>query len=300
MSPLSAPIFDIQRFSIHDGPGIRSLVFFKGCNLECAWCQNPESQQVAPLISFYENRCTQGFQCASVCPEDAIIRDGYRVDHDRCSLCFDCVTACPNGALKLIGEYLTPEQLFERLLSDHAYYKSSGGGVTFSGGEPTLYPDFMNAVLDLCNGRGIHTAIETCGSFSQTRWQAILPKLQLIYFDLKIMDDEDHRQATGLGNARILDNARYLVENNYPVEFRVALVPGYTDDNKNLSAIASFIKEVGKSEIHLLAYHNMGETKIEIIKGSQKKLGLRGYSDEQLNKVALWFEQQGIKARHGG
>ena len=291
-----AVIFDVQRFSIHDGEGIRSLVFLKGCNLECAWCQNPESQQVTPLISFYQTKCEQGFQCAEVCPEDAILKNGYRIDHERCTYCLDCVDACAYGALKPIGEHLNPKHLFERILVDQAYYKSSGGGVTFSGGEPTLYPEFMDGVLKLCNEHGINTAIETCGTFSLARWRSILPRLQLIYFDLKIIDDQRHRQATGIGNERILKNARYLVENGYPVEFRLTLVPSFTDHIANLEAIADFVKEMGKSEIHLLAYHPMGEAKIDIIQGSQKKLGLQGYPLDQLRKVAKWFSQQGITA----
>jgi pyruvate formate lyase activating enzyme len=298
MKPLRAPVFDVQRFSIHDGPGIRSLVFFKGCNLQCAWCQNPESQQVAPLVSFYETRCQQCFQCASACPQDAILKQGYRIDHQRCTLCLACVEACPNGALKPIGEYLDPQQLFERILADQAYYESSGGGVTFSGGEPTLHPDFLDAVLDLCNKHGIHTALETCGIFSQARWRTIFPKLQLIYFDLKIMDDMYHKQATGLSNKRILENAHYLASEDYPVEFRLTLVPGFTDDVENLKAIASFVRETGKSEIHLLAYHRMGESKIDIIRGTQKKLGLQNYPTGRLEEIAKWFGQHGIAAHY--
>ncbi|MDP6174691.1 MAG: glycyl-radical enzyme activating protein [Rhodospirillales bacterium] len=270
MKPPAAVIFDVQRFSIHDGPGIRSLVFFKGCNLHCPWCQNPESQDVAPLISFYRSSCREEFRCAAVCAEGAILRQGYRVDHRRCTLCLDCVEACAGGALKPIGEYLEPQQLFQRLLADRAYYQSSGGGVTFSGGEPTLYPEFVEAVLELCQEHGIDAALETCGAFSLGRWQEILRRLQVIYFDLKIIDDQAHKQATGLGNERILENARFLVEHGYPVEFRLALVAGFTDAAANLEAIAGFVRELGHDEIHLLAYHRMGEAKIAIIRGPRK------------------------------
>ncbi len=300
MKPLTAPIFDVQRFSIHDGPGIRTLVFFKGCNLHCAWCQNPESQQVAPLLSFYEARCEKCFACEKACTHDAILKDGYRVDHERCTLCLGCVDACPHGALQPIGDYLSPENLVEQILADRRYYKRSGGGVTFSGGEPTLYPEFMEKVLDLCHEHDIHTTLETCGTFSYNRWQAILPKLQLIYFDLKVMDTARHKQATGLGNVRILENARRLVAEGYPVEFRLALVPGYTDGVENTKAVINLLKELGKCEIHLLGYHNMGETKIDIINGSQKKLGLASYSTDQMRQVSAWFERCGITAHFDG
>ncbi len=291
---LNAPVFDVQRFSIHDGPGIRTTVFFKGCNLRCAWCQNPESQNVSPLIAFYEARCDEYFSCAGACPNDAIIKGGFRINYERCTTCLECVDACPNGALQLVGEQLSPEHLFEKLLADQAYYESSGGGVTFSGGEPTLYPKFMDKMLDLCNERGIHTTLETCGTFSQNRWATALPKLQLIYFDLKIMNDTRHRQATGLGNSRILENGRYLAANDYPVEFRLPLVPGYTDDLENLEEIACFLEELGQDKIHLLGYHKMGEAKIDIIQGGQKKLGLESYSADKLAEIAKWFERRGI------
>ncbi len=291
---LHAPVFDVQRFSIHDGPGIRTTVFFKGCNLACAWCQNPESQDVQPVISFYESRCEQDFSCADVCPADAILKDGFRVDHDRCTLCLKCIEACPNDALKLIGEELGPEQVFEQILADEAYYESSGGGVTFSGGEPTLYPAFIDSVLDLCNARGIHTTLQTCGTFSQKRWATILPKLQLIYFDLKLMDDTGHKAITGLGNQRILENARYLVAQGHPVEFRLPLVEGYTDSAENLEQTAAFLKELGQHQIHLFSYHRMGEAKIDIINGDHPRLGLSTYSPDRVEEITHWFEQEGI------
>lgn len=293
LSPV-APIFDVQRFSIHDGPGIRTLVFFKGCNLRCAWCQNPESQDVAPLVAFYEKRCRACFRCAEACAKGAIIRDEYRVDHARCDFCLACVEACPHEALRPIGEYLTPDQLFTRLLDDEIYFAESGGGITFSGGEPTLYPRFMACMLDLCRERNIHTAIETCGTFAYGRWAALLRKLQLIYFDLKIMDEERHRQATGQSNARILENAKRLVSDGFPVELRLPLVPAITDTDENLEAVVAFLKALKREEIHLLAYHNMGEAKIDIIRGPQKKLGLANYPRDRLRAIATWFEQRGI------
>ncbi len=291
---LNVPIFDVQRFSIHDGPGIRTTIFFKGCNLKCVWCQNPESQEVLPVISFYKNRCQESFSCADVCSEGAIIKDGFRIDYECCTRCLQCVDACPNDALKLIGKPLGPEGLFDQIIADLAYYESSGGGVTFSGGEPTLYPAFMDKILNLCNARGIHTTLETCGTFAQKRWVPILPKIQLIYFDLKIMDDIHHKLATGMGNHRILGNARYLVAKGYPVEFRLPLVPGYTDDLKNLEATTRFLKQLGQDKIHLLGYHRMGETKIDVIQAKQRKLGLENYTNEKLEEITHWFEQKGI------
>jgi pyruvate formate lyase activating enzyme len=293
-APLRAPVFDVQRFSIHDGPGIRTTVFFKGCNLECAWCQNPESQDVVPVVAFYQNRCKLDFSCAAVCPQNAIRKGCFRIDYERCTRCLRCIEACPNGALKLIGEQMETGQLFSQILADEAYYKDSGGGVTFSGGEPSLYPAFMDAMLDLCQARGIHTTMETCGTFSQKRWADILPKLDLIYFDLKIMDEAAHKAAAGVGNQHILDNARFLVAKGYPVEFRLPLVEGYTDAPDNLAQLAVFLEELGQTKLHLLGYHKMGESKIDIIQGSQIKLGLENYPDEKREEIAQVFEQNHI------
>lgn len=295
MASVEAPIFDIQRFSIHDGEGIRTLVFFKGCKLACEWCQNPESHEAAPLISFYENRCQHSLECQAVCEDGAINPEGYRIDHEKCTLCMKCVDACAYGALKLIGDRLTPQELMTELQKDSAYYNSSGGGVTFSGGEPTLYPKFMEQILPLCREAGIHTMLETCGNFSYDRWQELLGLLDMVYFDLKVMDPEKHLAVTGVDNRRILDTARQLVAAGHAVEFRLPLVEGYTDDQENLQAIVDFLKSLGQRKLHLLSYHNMGEAKIDIINGPQKKLGLAGYPQSRFDEVKSWLEARQIR-----
>jgi len=290
----TAPVFDLQRFSIHDGPGIRTLVFIKGCNFRCEWCQNPESQDAKPLIGFYEDRCDNSMQCKDVCEENAILNTGYRVDHDRCNLCLRCVDACPHDALKLIGDEITSDALFQQILADKAYYQCSQGGVTFSGGEVTLYPKFMSQIVSRCFEDNIHITIETCGSYAYTRWEPIFKKIQLIYFDLKIMDDATHHLATGSSNQHILENARILAVNGYPVEFRLALIEGYTDGPDNLDAIVAFLNSVKHTKLHLLRYHNMGQSKIDLIKGGQKKLTLANYDLEKFQKIKDSFVKQGL------
>lgn len=293
--PVSAPVFDVQRFSLHDGPGIRSLVFLKGCGLHCAWCQNPESQSTRPVIAFYGDRCLGSFDCAAVCPNDAILRGDYRIDQEKCNRCGLCVEACANGALRLIGEELTPEELMERLMADLPYYENSGGGITFTGGEPTLHPRFVKRVLELCGESGIHTNLETAGKFVWTTWEPILRLLDLIYFDLKILDEAGHRQNIGPGFTGIVDNARRLVAGGFPVEFRMPLVPGLTDTPQNIDSVIGFLHDIDRPSIHLLEYHNMGEAKIDIIQGCQPKLGLGRYSDDRLDVVRREFLDRGIE-----
>jgi pyruvate formate lyase activating enzyme len=290
----TAPVFDIQRFSIHDGPGIRTLVFFKGCNLHCDWCQNPEAHDAQPIVAFYADRCRGSFSCEEVCAEQAINRSGFRINPDRCTVCGDCVESCAYSALRLIGERLTPEELMDRVLPDKAYF-DSGGGVTLSGGEPTLYPKFLDRFVDLCVRSGIHIGIETAGRFSLEKCLPILEKVDLIYFDLKILDPVRHEQAVGKGLETILSNAEYLATNGFPVEFRMPLVPGYTDTEENIDAAIELLKSIGHPRLHLLEYHNMGEVKIDIIQGKQPKLGLNRYSDESLAAIAHRFEKAGIE-----
>ena len=282
---VTAPIFDIQRFSLHDGPGIRSLVFLKGCALHCPWCQNPESQDSAPTVGFYSERCGDYLECEAVCEEGAIRRAGFRVDHARCTRCGRCVEACPSGALRMIGEAYSAEQLMEKLRPDIPYFESSGGGVTFTGGEPTLHPRFLDRVLDLCLAESIHTNIETAGLFSLEKWRPILPKLDSIYFDLKLMDPEQHAEQIGSGRETILSNALALVEMGLPVEFRMPVIAGLTDTGANIEAVTRFLRRIGRSEIHLLAYHNMGEAKIDVVAGCQPRLGLARLSQERLAEV---------------
>ncbi|MBW2628662.1 MAG: glycyl-radical enzyme activating protein [Deltaproteobacteria bacterium] len=202
----TAPIFDVQRFSIHDGPGIRTLVFFKGCNLHCDWCQNPEAHDAQPTVAFYADRCCESFSCEEVCTEQAINRSGFRINADRCTVCGDCVDSCAYSALRLIGARLTPEELMDRVLLDKPYF--DGGGVTLSGGEPTLYPKFLDQFVDLCVRSGIHVGIETAGRFSLEKCLPILQKIDLIYFDLKILDPLRHEQSVGKGLQTILSKSR--------------------------------------------------------------------------------------------
>ena len=252
-----------------------------------------------PAIAFYADRCRESFCCEQVCTENAIEREGFRINPARCTVCGDCVQGCVYGALKLIGETLTPQQLMNRVRVDEPYF-SRGGGVTLSGGEPTLHLEFVDRFLDLCAQRGINTGIETAGLFSREKCLPVLEKFDFIYFDLKILDRVRHEKAVGKGLETILSNATHLATNGFPVEFRMPLVPGYTDTQENIDAVISFLKSVNDKRLHLLEYHNMGEVKIDVIQGKQPKLGLGRYTDEGLNAILGKFEEAEIEVVNRG
>ncbi|MBI2058241.1 MAG: glycyl-radical enzyme activating protein [Nitrospirae bacterium] len=255
-------VFDIQRFSIHDGPGIRTTVFFKGCPLRCPWCQNPESLRPHPEPAFREDRCRKASHCIPACTAGAMTRMEARIRRELCDACGVCVDACPHGALEVVGRRYGIEELVEEVARDRPFFASSGGGITLSGGEPTLQMEFAGAFARRCAEVGVGVGLQTCGLFRWEAFQPYLPLLEFIQFDLKIMSPEMHREVIGADNAAILSNARRLIESGVSTQFRVPVVPGYTDDPTNLLEIAAFLRGNGVVGIHLLRYHAMGEAKL--------------------------------------
>lgn len=256
-------IFDVQRFSVHDGPGIRSTVFFKGCPLRCAWCHNPESLRPHPELDFDARRCRTTGDCLASCPAGALRAGSDRVVRERCDACGQCVASCPFGALRLVGRTVTVDALVAEILRDRAFYQSSGGGVTFSGGEPTRQLAFLQAVATRCRDEGVGVTLQTCGLFAWDSFAPLLPLFELIHFDLKLLDDDEHRRHTGASNRVILANARRLVEHGAPVTFRMPVVPGITDSEHNLGLAADFLAGLGVGTMRLLRYHAMGQAKLE-------------------------------------
>jgi pyruvate formate lyase activating enzyme len=254
-------IVEVRRGSLDDGPGIRSVVFFKGCPLRCVFCHNPEAQNAAPEIAFAEERCVRCGRCAEVCPRAAIdAASPRRVDRDRCDLCGDCQHACPSGALRIIGEYWPIERLTTFLLRDAAFYRHSGGGVTLSGGECTMFPDYAGTLLRNLKASGIHAAIETCGFFDyQVFSRTILPHVDLVLYDLKLMDPDESVRYLGQPNHRILENLRLLLaDGRAEVRPRIPLIPGITDAPANLAAIVERLCEFGAGKIWALPYNPLG------------------------------------------
>jgi pyruvate formate lyase activating enzyme len=269
---LSATTFNIQRFSTEDGPGIRTTVFFKGCPLRCRWCHNPEGLSPRPELMWYDMRCIGARACLTACSVGALelTPHGMCIDRQGCTACGACVDACPAGALEVIGRSWTAEDLLVEVQKDAAFYDTSGGGVTLSGGEPLAQPDFVLAFCRLCKEAGLHVALDTCGAASWSHYQPVLPFVDLVLYDLKMWDGDRHRAATGVDNTAILDNARRITAAGLPIWVRTPIIPGGeaqpklgTADEANIAVLAEFIavELLTVCRWDLLAYTNLGQPK---------------------------------------
>ncbi|MBR5546227.1 MAG: glycyl-radical enzyme activating protein [Clostridia bacterium] len=248
----TATLFDIERNAFSDGPGIRTTVFFKGCNLRCLWCHNPESQLMPPQMMFYQDQCTNCGKCARVCPRQL----------DGCDLCGRCALFCAADARKVCGREYTVDEVLSEVLKDKAYYDRSGGGVTFSGGECMLQIDFLAEMLQKCKENGIHTAVDTAGHVPFEHFERILPFTDLFLYDLKLPDSEQHRQYTGVGNELILTNLQKLFQAGAHLWIRIPVIPGVNDQPETMQQIKDWLDQNGTPEkIELLPYHAMGENK---------------------------------------
>jgi len=295
-------VFDIKRYAIHDGPGIRTTVFLKGCPLSCLWCDNPESQRYTREFIFWPERCLHCDSCVHVCREKAIIKnEGYKeVEETKCNYCGDCIQQCYSDALQIIGREMNVDELVKEVEKDVDFYRESGGGVTFAGGEPFSQPDFLIDVLVACKERNLDTAIETCGFAPWDLLERASPSLSLLLYDIKLIDEGKHRAFTGVSNRLILSNLERIAALNQVI-VRMPLIPGVNDDEENIKATGTFLSRLRKiEEVHLLPYHRLGVSKYEKLKKEYKLHKIVPPVQDGIEAVRRALEQFGLRVNVGG
>jgi pyruvate formate lyase activating enzyme len=287
-------VLDIKGNSLDDGPGIRTVVFLKGCPLSCFWCHNPESKNPDDEISFDAAECIACDECLETCSTGALSRSNrFFIDRNKCNLCFECTETCPSGALSKVGRQMTIKEIVEAVVKDKTFFHTSGGGVTLSGGEPAMFMDYLSELLTAFKAQGIHTLIETCGQFNLERFMRLVyPHLDMVYYDIKIYDTEEHARLCGAGNRTILENfaalqSRYL-SGGIEIMPRIPLIPGMTDTDANINAIASFLKELHVKRAQLMAYHPLWREK-------GLKIGLDNPVKDD-RKLSGWADKDRLKA----
>lgn len=298
---MKASIFNIQKFSIHDGPGIRTTVFFKGCPLQCIWCHNPESQNSGKEILYDKNKCTLCGSCIKICQNNAIeIKDNdLEMNMDKCTFCGDCTVSCINSARQIAGKEYTVDEVMKEVLKDRVFYKNSKGGVTLSGGEPLIYAAFVEELLMKLKKENIHTAVDTCGAVDFKVLERVSKYTDLFLYDIKSMDEEKHILYTGVSNKNIINNLINLSKIHNNINLRLPIIEGINADENHIFEILKLIKNTNIKKINLLPYHDIAMHKYE-------KLGRKYYeymkrpADEKLKRYKEIFEKEGYRVKIGG
>lgn len=294
-------LLDPKRFAVHDGPGIRTTFFLKGCPLKCIWCHNPESISTKPQLAYYAHKCIHCGECTTVCPAEAhtMLEGKHVFESARCKVCGTCEPGCLGNALKLYGQRMTVEDALKIALEDCAFYRESGGGVTLSGGEPLIQTEFSLEFLAALKKAGIHTALDTCCFVPREALQAALPVTDLFLVDFKHADSAEHRKLTGQPNERILDNLRFLSESGAKIEIRIPFVPGCNDSDANMEASGRFLGALNIECVKLLPYHSLARTKYASLGMPDTMPHVDAPADDPLHRAAAILKQYGLNARSG-
>ena len=296
-------IFDIKRFAIHDGPGIRTTVFLKGCPLACTWCHNPESLLPQPEHAWREDRCVRCGACIEACDRGAIAReDGWPVhDPARCVLCGQCVEACPTGAREIIGRRASAAEIMAEVERDIIFYDESGGGVTFSGGEPLMQPALLRTLLAACKRQGIHTALDTTCHAPWDVLESLRGSVDLYLCDIKHADSAAHERLTGVGNALILENLRKLAHLGERITIRMPVIPGLNDDEANIAATGRLISSLdGVTDVDILPYNEGGRSKLARLARDEAPPDIQAPSPEHMAAIAQQLAALGLTVKTGG
>jgi len=297
-------IFDVKRYAIHDGPGIRTTVFLKGCPLRCQWCQNPEGLELEPEIFWRENRCAEDCSaCVTACPSRAVSKNGSRivVDKEKCDFCRSCEDACVYDALEIVGREVSVGEIMEEIEKDSVFFDESGGGVTFSGGEPLLQVDFLESLMEEVKKSNIHVVLDTSGYLPFEDLEKISDKVDLFLFDLKIMDDEKHKKYTGVSNRIILENLQKLSDKEKAVNVRIPLVSGVNDDNQSIQMFAEHLRTLKKvKNISLLAYHRGGCEKYRRLQKEEQLKTFQLPSEKRIEEAKNILVDSGFSVKMGG
>ena len=292
-------VFNIERHALHDGPGIRTLVFLKGCPLSCYWCSNPEGMSEDPQLMFTKEKCIRCGQCAETCPNQAISwqPDEYPItDKKKCNVCGECVPVCPANARHIIGKEMSAEEVLREVEKDMVFYRHSNGGITVSGGEPMCQHEFVGAIFKLCKSHGISTAIETSGFAPWEHFETILPYTDLMLFDVKHMDTQKHKESVGVNNELILENLNRIDGLGISLIIRVPTIPGFNDTKDNMQRLAALVKTLQNvKEVHLLPFHSLGRSKYGGLDVCYRASEVEPPSMESMQSLALVFNEAGIK-----
>ena len=292
-------VFNVQRFSIHDGPGIRTTVFLKGCPLHCCWCANPESISTKPELGVIRNRCDKCMKCLEACPEAAIVfteDKDVHIDRSRCTACGKCVEVCYPEALAIYGKEMSVEEVFERVRRDEIFYRGSGGGLTVSGGEPLEQFEFVIALFKMCREAGIHTCLDTSGYVGSDVLSKVLALTDYVLYDIKHMDSGVHSQFTGMPNDLVLANAKVVAESGIPMLIRIPVIPGVNDTLENIRETAHFVEMLRENiAIELLPYHRMGLGKYQALDTPYPLEGTQPLEPASLELIRQTIEGVGVK-----